>query len=83
VLYEHATRDIFIDVDAERLGDPLGDAHAADARIPALQLDNRRDQFCRGAFGARFAATVAGGEARATFPVHQGLVEFEERCPNE
>ena len=48
--------------------------------IAALHLDDRRDEFCGGAFGARFAATVAGGKEQAILAIDQGLVEFEQRC---
>ena len=67
VLREHAAHDIFVDVDAEVMRDLLGDAYTAEPGVAALQLDDRRDEFCRGTFGARFAATVAGGKEQATF----------------
>lgn len=50
MLCEHATHDIFIDVDAEGVGELLGDAYTAEPGVAALQLNNRRDEFCRGAF---------------------------------
>jgi len=67
VLCEHATHDIFIDVDAEGMGDLLGDAYTAEPGVSALQLNNRRDEFCRGTFGATFVATVAEGKSRRYF----------------
>ena len=31
-------------------------------------------------FGAGFTATVAGGKEPTILPIHQGLVELEQRC---
>jgi len=43
-------------VDAEGMSDLLGDAYTAEPGVAALQLDDRRDEFCRGTFGAGFVA---------------------------
>lgn len=80
VLREHAAHDIFVDVEAEGMRDLLGDAYTAEPGVAALQLNDRRDEFCRRTFGAGFMATVAGGKEQTLFPIHQGLVELEQRC---
>ena len=80
VLREHASNDVLVKLDAEGVDDLLGDAHAAVPWIAALQLDNRRDECCRRTFGARFTATVAGGKEPTILPIHQSLVELEQRC---
>ena len=81
---EHATHDIFVDVNAEGMRDLLGDTHTAEPGVAALQLNDRRDEFWRGSFGARFAATAEGGKGQTIFPIHQGFVEPEQRCrPDE
>src|SRR5262245_20425686 len=76
---EHASNDIFVDVDAEGMRDLLGDAYTAEPGVAALQLNDRRDEFCRRSFGARFAATADGGKEQTIFPIHQGFVELELR----
>jgi len=48
MLREHAANDIFVDVDAEGMRNLLGDAYTAELGVAALQLDDRRDEFCRG-----------------------------------
>ena len=56
MLREHTAHDILVDVDAERMRDLLGDAQVAELRIARFQLDNRRDEFCGGAFRAGLAS---------------------------
>jgi len=48
--------------------------------VATLHLDDRRDEFCRGTFGAGFAATIARGKEQTIFLIHQGFVELEQRC---
>ncbi len=64
----------------EGMRDLLGDAYTAEPGVAALQRNDRRDEFCRGTFGAGFAATVDGGKEQTIFPIHQGFVELEQRC---
>jgi hypothetical protein len=80
VLREHTTHDIFVDVDAEGMRDLLGDAYTAEPGVAALQLNDRRDEFCRGTFGPGLATMRRGGKEQAVFPIHQGFVELEQRC---
>ena len=49
-------------------------------RIAPLQLDDGRDEFRGRTFGTGFAAMRRGGKEQAVFPIHQGLVELEQRC---
>ena len=62
VLREHATYDIFVDLDAKGVRDLLGDAYAAEGGIAPFQLNNCRDEFRRGTFRAGFAPTERGAE---------------------
>jgi hypothetical protein len=66
--------------DAEGMRDLLGDAYTAEPGVVALQLNDRRDEFCRWTFGAGFAATVAGGKEQTIFVIDQCLVELEQRA---
>jgi len=59
---EHAPNDVLVDLDAEGPSDLLGDAHAAEARVAPLHLDDGRDEFRRRAFGTGSAATRRGRE---------------------
>ena len=56
VLGEHATHDIFVDIEAKSVRDLLGDAHVTKSGIAALHFHDGRNQFGRWTFGARFAA---------------------------
>ena len=80
VLREHAANDIFVDLDAEGVSDLLGDAHTAKLGIAPLHLDDGRDEFRGRTFGTGFAAMRRGRKEQAVFPIHQGLVELEQRC---
>ena len=80
VFRKHAANDIFVDLDAEGMRDLLGDAYTAEPGVAALQLNDRRDEFCRWTFGAGVAATVAGGKEQTIFTIDQCLVELEQRC---
>jgi hypothetical protein len=80
VLREHASNDVLVKLDTEGVSDLLGDAHAAEPWIAALQLDDRRDECCRRTFGAGFTATVAGGKEPTILPLHQGLAKPEQCC---
>ena len=80
MLREHAANDVLVKLDAEGVSDLLGDAHAAEPWIAALQLDDRRDECCRRTFGAGLTAMVARGKEPTILPIHQGLVELEQRC---
>ena len=81
---EHTANDVLVKLDAEGVSDLLGDTHAAEPWIAALQLDDRRDECCRRTFGARFTATVAGGKEPTILPIDQGFVELEQcRRPDQ
>ena len=58
----------------------LGDAHTADTRVAPLHLDDNRNDFRGRTFGTRSAAMRRGRKEQAVFPVHQALVELEQRC---
>ena len=53
VLSEHASDNVFIDVDAERFVDLLRDPGAAKLSITLLQFNNDTNQIVRGAFWTR------------------------------
>lgn len=53
--------------------------YTAEPGVAALELNDRCDEFCRGSFGAGFAATAEGGKEQTIFPIHQGFVELEQR----
>ena len=80
VLREYTANDIFVDLDAEGIRDLLGDPHVAETRIALLHLNDGRDEFRGRTFGAGFAAVRRRGKEQVVFPIHQGLVEFEQRC---
>jgi hypothetical protein len=80
VLREHAANDVLVKLDAEGVSNLLGDAHAAEPWIAALQLDDRRDEFCGRTFGTGFAARRRGRKEQAVFLIHQGVVELEQCC---
>jgi len=69
VLREHATHDIFVDVDAEDMRNLLRDAYTAELGIAALKLHDRRDEFHRRAFRTGFAAMRRGGKEQAVFSI--------------
>jgi hypothetical protein len=79
VLREHATHDIFVDVEAESMRDLLRDAYTAELGIAALKLHDRRDEFYRRAFGTGFAPRGRGGKEQAVFSIDQGIVKLEQR----
>jgi hypothetical protein len=60
MLGEDAADDILIEFDAKCMSDLLGDAHAAEARVAPLELDDGGDEFKRRALGARLAARRGG-----------------------
>ena len=60
--------------------DLLGDAHTAEPGVAALQPNDCGDEFCRGTFGAGFAATVVGAKEQTIFAIDQCLVELKQRC---
>jgi hypothetical protein len=80
VFREHAATDVFVDLNAERMSDLLGDAHKAKLGIAPLHLDDGRDEFRGRIFGTGLAAMRRGGKEQAVFAIHQNLVELEERC---
>ena len=80
MLREHATYDIFVELDAKGVRDLLGDAQAAKARIAPLQRDDGGDEFRGGPFGAGLAAPRRRGKEQPLFPIYQRSVESEQRC---
>jgi hypothetical protein len=45
---EDAAHDIFVDLDAKRVSNLLGNSRTPEARIAALHFEDRRDEFLRG-----------------------------------
>jgi hypothetical protein len=56
VFCQHTANDVFVELDADRMGYLLGDEHATETRIAPLDLDDGGDEFRRGAFWPRLAA---------------------------
>jgi hypothetical protein len=79
VFGEHATHDILVEVHAERMRDLLRDAHTAELGIAAFEFHDRRDECHGRAFGTGLAARGRGRKEPAVFPIHQRVVEFEQR----
>jgi hypothetical protein len=50
LLRGHAAHNVLVDVDAEEMGDLLGDAHTAELGIAALHLDDCHNEFGGGTF---------------------------------
>lgn len=80
MLGEHATNYIFVDINAEGMSDLLGNTHTAKARIAALHLNDRHNEFRRGSFGARFTPAATRAKELPILSIHQGPVELEQRC---
>ncbi len=53
---EHATHDIFVDIDTEGMRDLLGDAEVAELRIAPFHRYDRRDELRGRTFRTWFAA---------------------------
>ena len=58
---EDAADDIFVDLDAKRVSNLLGNSRTPESRIAALHFEDRRDEFVRGPFGP-WSLTVSGRE---------------------
>src|ERR1700687_202488 len=58
---EDAAHDIFVDLDAKRVSNLLGNSRTFESRIAALHFEDRRDEFLRGPFGPR-SLTGSGRE---------------------
>jgi hypothetical protein len=77
---KHATRDIFVDLDAKSVFDLLGDADTAELWIAALHLDDgRRDELCGRVFRSGLSLPMGRGEQQTVFSMDQRPVEFEQR----
>jgi hypothetical protein len=61
VLSEDAAHDIFVDLDAKRVSNLLGNARTPESRIAALHFEDRRDELLRGPFGP-WSLTGSGRE---------------------
>jgi len=48
--------------------------------IAPLHLDDGRDEFRGRTFRTGFAATRRGGKEQPVLPIHQRLVELQQRC---
>ena len=70
VLCQYAARDVFVDVDTERMSDLLRDAHTAELGITALHFDDRRYECHGRALGTGLTATEGGGKEKSIFPIN-------------
>jgi hypothetical protein len=61
---EDAADDIFVDLDAKRVSNLLGNSRTPESRIVALHFEDRRDEFLRGPFGP-WSLTGSGRESGA------------------
>src|SRR5262245_61109079 len=77
VLGEHATDDVFVDIDAKGPRDLLGDAGTANTGIAALERDDRVDEFLRWPFWAR-APMTSRRKKPPIFPSFERLVESQQ-----
>jgi hypothetical protein len=75
---EDAAHDIFVDLDAKRVRNLLGNSRAPESRIAALRFKDRRDEFLRGPFGP-WSLTGSGREQRSVFPLDQRPVKEQQR----
>jgi hypothetical protein len=50
---EDAVHDIFVDLDAKRVSNLLGNSRTPESRIAALHFEDRRDEFLRGLVSRR------------------------------
>ena len=75
VLRGHAAHDIFIDLDAEGVGDLLGNALIAESGVTKLHFDDRRDEFRRGTLRTGFGSSSRGGKQPAIFALDQRSME--------
>ena len=74
---QDAPNDIFIDGDAERPSNLLGNARAAPEGIALLGGDNRLNEFFGWALGTRFEPAFRG-EVQAVLALCQDLVKAQE-----
>ena len=80
VLREHATNDIFVDLDAKGVRDLLGDVQATESGVAAFHLHDCRDKFQGRPFGAGLAVPCRRGKEQPIFSIYQRSVESEQRC---
>ena len=78
VLGENTPHQVLVDLDAERLGELLGDSGAAKARVARLHLDDGVDELLRRALGSGLAQTACR-EQPPVLSLLERLVELEER----
>ena len=78
VLGEHAADDILVDLDAEGIGDLLGDADAAEPRITGLDLDDRRDEFRGRSFRTGLASFGRRRKEQVILAIDQRVMELEQ-----
>ncbi len=64
---QHAPHQVLVYLDVKDLGDLIGNTLVTEVRVFVLHLDDERDQFGRGPFGARLAARFRC-EEQAVFP---------------
>lgn len=78
VFGEHTSHHILVDLNTEYEGDLLSDTPAAEARVPPLHLDDRRDQFWARPLRTR-SPPPPRREEQPILSTYQGPVKHHER----
>ena len=78
VLGEHAAHDVLVDLDAEDVGDLLGDTDTAELGIAGLDLDDCRDEFRGRALRPGLASFGRRRKEQAIFAIDQRVMELEQ-----
>lgn len=60
VLRQHATNDVFVQLNTEGISGLLGNSNATEPRIARPHLNNRSDQFWRRSFWTGLASITFG-----------------------
>ena len=71
VFREHPADDVFVDIDAEGVGNLLCDAGTANTGIATFELDDRVDELLRGALLGRGADDLLTRKAELLKEVHE------------
>ena len=80
VFRKYPAHDIFVGPDAKGVRDLLGDAHATEAQISPLHLDDGGDELRGRTFGPGFGAMRRGRKERVVLTIHQRPVKLEQCC---
>jgi hypothetical protein len=80
MLGKDAADNILVNLDSEGVSDLLSHSHAAETWIAPLHFDDGRDELGGWSFRTGLAALRRRGKEQAVFPLHQRLVELEQRC---